>query len=199
MTTISLKCHCGEVQGHASDVTPSGGNRVVCCCSDCQEFATKLNCSANILDEFGGTEIFQIAQSQLHIDKGHDKLHCLRLSEKGLLRWYASCCNTPIGNTINAKMPFVGVIHTFMDVPDRESVLGPVRAVVQTQHALGEPTYPKHSAKFPLGITLRIVRKMLSWKLRGMQSPSVFFDEQGRPVVEPIIPDGGISNPQASA
>lgn len=187
MSTLSLKCQCGEVTGSVSNVTPSSGLRVICCCSDCQAFANHLNCKASVLDEFGGTEIFQVSQSQLTIKRGVDKLSCLRLSEKGLLRWHTSCCNTPVGNTINAKLPFVGVIHTFINEVHRDQLLGPVRAVVQTQHAKGVPGYAEHHSKFPLRVTLSIVRKMAMWKMRGMQSPTVFFADDGRPVVKPVV------------
>ena len=192
MSTISLKCACGAVEGEAIDVTPNSGNRVICCCSDCQEFANYLARDAEsikeeTLDAFGGTEIFQISQSQLKIHKGHDKLQSMRLKKKGLLRWYTTCCNTPVGNTVSAKVPFVGVIHTFIDLPDSDAVLGPVIAVVQTQHAIGEPDYPKHSAKFPLGITLRIIWKMLVWKIQGKSKPSVFFSEDGAPITQAVI------------
>ena len=187
MSTVPLKCQCGAVQGTATNITPTSGNRVVCCCSDCQAFASYLGGESRILDEFGGTDIFQTTQSQLRISKGQDKLQGMRLSEKGMLRWYTSCCKTPVGNTINASMPFVGVIHSFMDLPDRDTVLGPVRAYVQTQYAIGAPSYPTHHKKYPLGITLRIISKILLWKLRGNQKPSVFFDESGRPNIAPII------------
>jgi len=189
MATINLKCQCGEVQGTAHSVTPASGNRVICCCSDCQAFASHLGADANTLDEFGGTEIFQVSQSQVHIDQGQDKLQALRLKEKGLLRWYTSCCNTPVANTMSAGMPFAGVIHSFIDEPNRDEVLGAVRAVVQTQDAIGNPTYTKHSAKFPLGITARIMRMMLMWRLRGMHKPTVFFGDDGRPAVKPILVD----------
>ena len=198
MSTIALKCSCGSVQGEAVDVTPSSGNRVICCCSDCQAFANHLKTDSEkhgateTLDKFGGTELFQMSQSQLKINQGHEHLQSMRLSKKGMLRWYASCCNTPIGNTMNAKMPFVGVIHSFTDVPDREAVMGPMRAVVQTQHAIGEPDYPSHSAKFPIGITFRIMQKLLVWKIQGKQKPSVFFGDDGRPVVKPIIVDESV-------
>jgi NAD kinase len=41
--------------------------------------------------------------------------------------------------------------------------------------------------KFPLGITLRIIRKMLDWKIRGMHKPSAFFRADGTPVSTPTV------------
>lgn len=187
MTTIALKCDCGTVRGTAKDITPDSGNRVVCCCDDCQAFAQFLGQEASVLDEFGGTEIYQTSQSQVSITQGRDQLKSLRLTPKGLLRWYAGCCNTPIGNTMNAKMPFIGIIHNFMDISDRNTTLGPVRAYVQTQHAKGTPDYPHHSAKFPLGITARIIRKILIWKIQGKNKPTEFFKDDGRPISKPLI------------
>ena len=187
MTTVALECRCGRVKGTATNITPSSGNRVVCCCEDCQQFARKVECSDQVLDQYGGTEIYQTSQSQVSIHEGADQLRCMRLSAKGLLRWYTGCCNTPVGNTMNASMPFVGVLVVFMKDAQRESVLGPVRAYVQTQYATGQPDYPHMAEKFPLGITLRIMRKMLGWKLRGMHKPSVFFSSNGTPVSEPVI------------
>lgn len=189
MSTVPLKCRCGAVKGTATNITPASGNRVVCCCADCQAFASYLGNESQTLDEFGGTDIFQTTQSQLRLSQGQDKLQGMRLSKKGLLRWYTSCCNTPVGNTMNASMPFVGVIHSFMDLPDRDGVLGPVRAYVQTQFATGSPSYPTHHKKFPLGITFRIMRKILLWKVRGLQRPSVFFNDNGEPLRKPVVRD----------
>lgn len=185
---IRLKCSCGAVAGVAVNITPDTGNRAVCCCDDCQAFAKHLGRDDDILDEFGGTDIYQTSQSQVAIDTGAEYLRCVRLTSKGLLRWYADCCKTPIGNTISAGMPLIGLIHNFMHIEgDRGSVLGPVRAFVQTKHAHGKPTYPHSAEKFPLGIALRIIGKMLLWKLRGMHRPSAFFDEHGNPVVKATV------------
>jgi len=176
MVNINLKCQCGQVKGTVSDVSPSSGIRVVCCCASCQEFAKYLGKQSDVLDEFGGTEIFQVSQSQIKIHRGQEKLQGMRLTPKGLLRWHTTCCNTPVGNTVSAKLPFVGVIHTFMDMENTEDTLGQVRAYVQTQDATKTPGYAKHSAKFPLGITLQ-----------GKSKPSPFFNEEGLPVVKPIV------------
>jgi hypothetical protein len=185
---VKLKCQCGEVQGVAMNATPSSGNRVVCCCSDCQRFAEYLGQEDATLDEFGGTDIYQTSQSQVKISSGAEHLRCMRLSQKGLLRWYTGCCNTPIGNTLSAGVPFIGLIHSFMQLENnRSDVIGPVRAHVQIQHARGAPTYPHSSDKFPLGITLRIARKMLLWKIKGMHKPSEFFDASGKAISKATI------------
>lgn len=185
---IKLRCSCGAVQGLAVNITPDNGNRVVCCCDDCQSFAAYLERKEDILDEFGGTEIFQTSQSQIRINKGNEHLRCVRLSPKGLMRWHTGCCNTPIGNTMNAKLPFIGVIHNFLHIKkNRDNALGPVRAFVQTRHALGKPTYPTTSEGFPLGITLRIMHKIVLWKIQGKHKPSAFFNDGEQPVVKPVV------------
>jgi len=141
----------------------------------------------NVLDEFGGTAIYQTSQSQVIIQDGKAHLKSVRLTNNGLIRWYASCCNTPIGNTINAKVPLVGLIHSFIELNKLEAVLGPVRAYVQTQDAIGSPDYPRYADKFPLGTMAHILWKMLVWKSQGKTKPSAFFDDNGNPVSEPKI------------
>lgn len=187
---IKLKCACGAIQGVAIGITPDSCNRVVCCCNDCQTFADYLKHDSKILDEFGGTEIIQTSQGQVKINKGSEHLRCLRLTPKGLVRWYAGCCKTPIGNTMNANFPFIGLIHNFLHIKGpSERALGPIRAYMQTKYARGVPSYP-HSAKgFPLRVTLRVARKMAQWKIKGMDKPSVFFNDDGKPVVKPTILD----------
>lgn len=183
---VQLKCSCGAVQGVALKITPQNGNRVVCCCDDCQKFAIELNREADVLDNFGGTDIYQTSQSQVRIDTGAEHIRCLRLSSKGLYRWYTDCCKTPIGNTLGSGVPFIGLIHNFTNTEnDRDNVLGAVRAYVQIKYARGAPTYPHMSEKYPIGITLRFIRKMLFWKIKGMNKPSAFFTESGAAIVKP--------------
>ena len=189
---VKLKCSCGAVQGIAVDISPKNGNRVICCCDDCQNFAAQLGRDSDILDEFGGTDIFQTAQSQIKIETGIEHIRCLKLTRKGLFRWYTDCCNTPIGNTLTAGFPFVGVVHNFMNMDNnRDSVLGPVLAHVQTKHARGNPTYPNSSEKFPVSLILRGMRKMLLWKFKGMNRPSAFFTDNGKAIVKPTVVNEG--------
>jgi hypothetical protein len=188
MSDVQLSCECGLVKGLASNITPDNGNHVVCCCCDCQAFAHHLDKQDSTLDECGGTRLFQTSQSQVKITQGAEKVACLRLTKKGITRWYTTCCNTPLGNTVSGKVPFIGIISSFIQQDaDTKKALGPVRAYVQTQYATQPPSFKNHNAKFGLGITLRIMTKILGWKIRGMGKPSAFYDERGKSVVKPIV------------
>jgi Family of unknown function (DUF6151) len=46
----------------------------------------------------------------LRFTKGQDQIEGLRLTPKGLYRWYAKCCNTPVGNTRAPALPFVSML-----------------------------------------------------------------------------------------
>ncbi len=129
---LPIRCSCGGLRGIARGVSRRRGNRVVCRCGDCQSFAYFLGGAEHILDEHGGTDIFQMSPARLEITEGSERLACMRLTPGGLMRWYASCCNSPIGNTLASPgVPFVGLIHSCVDHAadgrSREATLGPVR------------------------------------------------------------------------
>ena len=177
MPEIKLMCECGNVQGHTQSVTAASGNRLTCCCSDCQTFALYLEGLGRgnaepILDQFKGTDIYQMPVAKLHIDSGIENIACVRLKPKGLYRWYTACCHTPIGNTMGANMPFIGVVHNFMQhQTNRVDEIGNTRAL-------------KGSSSLTV---MRSIYKLLSWKVLGLNKPSVFFNAEGAPVVTPII------------
>ena len=62
---VNLSCECGEVKGIAHNITPKTGNHIVCMCIDCQTFAHYLGKEEDILDEYGGSHIFQVTPSQI--------------------------------------------------------------------------------------------------------------------------------------
>lgn len=130
-----LRCRCGTLQG---DLEPSAGaTRGICYCRDCQAFARFLG-TPGIVDDDGGTEVVASLPGRLRFTTGLDALACMSLSERGLLRWYASCCRTPIGNTPrNPNLPYVGVVHTCLEnaSPTIESSFGRRRIAVNTQSA----------------------------------------------------------------
>lgn len=188
MNRISLKCKCGTVQGSVSHVSPKVGNHVVCYCVDCQSFANELSEDDGILDEWGGTEIYQTPPWYVTIDSGREHIRCLRLTPKGIYRWYTDCCKTPIGNTASAKFPFVGLIHSFMDKDEKtESTLGPVVGYHKIESAIGEPPEAIQQTGMSKGTTAQVFWRLLKWKLTSRNKPNPFFDQSGRCISKPEI------------
>jgi hypothetical protein len=186
---ISLRCRCGKLRGVAEGVSQHDGNRAFCYCDDCQAYAHFLG-GGDILNRWGGTDIFQLPPAQLKLTDGVENLRCMRLSPRGLHRFYAGCCMTPIGNAVSARVPFVGVVHSFMDhaadAKSRDEVLGKPLAHVQGKYAHGDVPSYVHS-RWPVGLLLRSVRLLAGWAIRGKGRPSAFFDEAGTPRVEPTV------------
>jgi hypothetical protein len=189
---VSLKCRCGAVRGIATDIAPTTGIRVVCMCDDCQAYAQYLGKPNEILDEHGGTDIFQVTPSQLRITQGAAHIRVLRLTDKGLCRWYAGCCKTPIANSLNsAKVPFSGVVHTIMDHAGdgvtRDAALGPIQAKILGKFAIGKmPADADEAVSF--GLVLRWMRFIAWGFIFGRAKPSPFFDvNTGKPIVAPYV------------
>jgi hypothetical protein len=172
-------------------MSPDAGNHAICYCDDCQAFARFLG-RDDILDEHGGTEIFQTTPARVKLTSGVANLRCMRLSEKGMHRWYAACCRTPVGNTLGAaRLPFVGLIHSFIgdatDGRSRDEVLGPVIERGHGRRAIGGKP-PGASETASLRFVLRAVRKLLWGLFTGEHRPSPFFDlATGKPVVVPEV------------
>lgn len=181
---IPLKCKCGSVTGSVKAPAARIGTRIICYCEDCQAFAKSLSTTDTILDEFGGTDIFQVPISHLQIRTGRKHICCLRISPKGLYRWHTDCCNTPIGNTMSSKWAFIGLIHSFIDAGnDRNTLLGPVYAHVNKSGV----TSPLPSDRNQTGSFIKVMSKILLWKLKGYHKPSDFFNDKGEPISKPKI------------
>jgi Family of unknown function (DUF6151) len=188
MTDVALRCRCGKLRGIAHDASAKSGVHLRCYCDSCQAFMKFLEHS-EILDPNGGTDIFQMSAKRLEITEGEPELRCMRLSPKGLLRWYAGCCRTPIGNTISGKMPFIGLITAFVDTEKRsvDDQLGKPVGYIHGKFATGDvPAHidPKGS---PLLIA-RCMRKMIGWWLFDKEGKAQLFDPKTHePKVEPRV------------
>jgi hypothetical protein len=162
---------------------------VVCYCNDCQAFARFL-ARPGITDKWGGTDVFQMAPSRVRITAGMDVLRCVRLSDKGMHRWYCGECMTPVGNTVSPRVPFVGLIHSFMDHETdgraRDEVLGKPLGYTMTKSAVS-PVPSSTGGASLLRVIGRSVRLLGKWWLTGAGSPSPFFDEQRVPRAVPRI------------
>jgi hypothetical protein len=176
----SLRCRCGRVKGVVA--AEAKANRVVCYCKDCQAFAHFLGRASDVLDERGGSDVVQIIPKDLTFTQGVDALACMRLTEKGLLRWYASCCKTPIGNTLaTPKLSFIGLVHSCLENP---AAFGPVRAVVNTQSAKGAPKPKQNGVGTTVGWFLGNVLKA---RFTGEYKRTPLFRADGAPIVAPQV------------
>jgi hypothetical protein len=189
---LPIRCDCGELRGVLRGVSAGRGNRIVCYCDDCQSFAHFLGGAERTLDSHGGTDIFQLSPARLEITKGADRLACMRLRPNGLLRWYASCCHTPIGNTLASRqIPFVGLIHRCVDHAadgrPRDEVLGPTRARVQARFAKGDRSSLDAHDRGPLSLFVRFGAVLLAARLRGDHARSPFFRATGEPTATPRV------------
>jgi len=184
--THPLRCRCGTLRGYVSH--PESVSRGVCYCRDCQAFAHFLGKADDILDEMGGTDVVATLPKYLSFTQGFNALACMSLTDHGMLRWYASCCNTPIGNTPrNFKTSHVGLIHTCLEDPSKtlEGSFGPVRMRVNTKHAKGKPGLLPIST---LTSILRFIGSLIRARLDGSYKHTPFFaPDRGTPVVPPQV------------
>ena len=177
---LVLQCSCGKISGLVTGASPSTLNRVVCYCDDCQAFARHVGHADRVLDANGGTDICQTSFTRVRFTEGVEHVGCVRLKPKGLLRWHATCCATPIGNTMAAPaLPFVGLVHACLrdasDGTPRNDVTGPVRGYVNTKFATGDTTElktRKHNVPF---VILRMLGMIAGARLRGDHKRSPFF------------------------
>lgn len=185
---VELECRCGAVRAVARGVTPEVGNHCVCYCDDCQAFIRFLGRTADVLDTNGGTDIFQLSPVRLEFTAGKERVACVRLTPKGLARWYASCCNTPIGNTApTPALPFVGLIRAFAPEPTGNA-FGPIRTRVFRQFATGDRAAIPPDAQPRWRMLLHVLRLLLGWRLRGDHKRSPFFDAAtGAPLAVPRV------------
>jgi hypothetical protein len=188
-TDIAVRCRCGAVRGRALNASAATGTRLVCYCRDCQAFARFLG-TPGILDPFGGSDAFQTTPSQLRIDSGADKLACMRLSEKGLLRWFTACCRTPIGNMLpGARSPFIVIVQPFMDPGEGrtlDQLLGPPLLRVKKDGAIAALPSDLEPRSSLLGF-VQLARVLLKGIVLGRHKPSAFFSAEGTPVAMPEI------------
>jgi hypothetical protein len=178
-----IQCSCGAIQGTIEGT--GSHNRIKCYCADCRAFARYLGKSREALDEQGGTEVLQVAHSRLRFKQGVDRLAAIRLSDKGLVRWYAQCCNTPIGNTMtDPKMSFIGLIDTCLDKSRLEKDFGADIAVANVETALGNP---KPKQRGIVGVIARFIWILITSRASGSYKKSPLYNAAGALRVEPKV------------
>jgi len=175
-----LRCACGTVAGTVTVAHPIG--RAICYCRDCQSYAHVLNKAAEILDGDGGSDVAPTVQGALHFHQGREAIACLSLTEGGLLRWYARCCSTPIGNTArNYRMAYVGLLHSCLEhsAASLDSAFGRVSVRINTEWAKRPVSGTPFAA---VAFIARLGPRLLQTRLRGTYRQSPFFTSSGQPI-----------------
>jgi Family of unknown function (DUF6151) len=194
--THPIHCHCGKLKGtlnHNREI-----NRCLCYCADCQAFARFLKRENEILDDRSGTSIIQTIPANLTFTEGIEHLACMRLTKNGLLRWYTTCCYTPIGNTPpTLNLSFIGLIHTCLSA-ERTSLdkeFGSIEMYVNTKSAIlrGRDSANGENKPKSAGVlsgTLRAIGFILKARFDGRYKQNPFFVvESGTPIVVPKVLD----------
>lgn len=184
-TSATLGCRCGEVKGRLANPSPRSVSRVVCYCDDCQAFAHQLG-RADLLDPYGGSDTVQVAPAALSYISGQQQIAGLRLTPKGLYRWYARCCNSPLGNMVGPALPFIGVLaQAFAQGGQQpDALFGRPIGAIMAKYAIGDP--PSASKGFGLPLMLHVVSKVIGWRLGGRTWPHPFFERASRAPRYPI-------------
>ncbi|MFY3383443.1 DUF6151 family protein [Paracidovorax sp. MALMAid1276] len=186
--THRLQCRCGQVAGELAD-TPSALH-IVCYCRDCQAYAHHLGQADTVLDALAGTEVVATHARNVSFTQGAEHIACVSLTDKGMLRWYARCCHTPLANTgRDWRMPYVGLVHSSLrSAPrgtDSETLGPPVFRPVQMHHETSGAkggTPPKLGAWKQARALLGFMPRIAAARLTGSYRRTPFFDGAGVPV-----------------
>jgi hypothetical protein len=183
---LRLRCACGAIEGRVEAAERAG--RAVCYCRDCRAYARWLGRPERTLDAAGGTDIVATAPRCVHLDRGLAHLRCMSLGPRGLYRWYAGCCRTPIGNTPrDPRLSYVGLVRDAIAASPEalDAAVGPAVTRVSAASALTrlDPT-PLHT----LRAALKIVRGIGGARLTGRWRENPFFRPgTAEPVVAPTV------------
>ena len=185
---VVIRCKCGKVEGVARGLSAASTNHLLCSCKGCQSYAHYLRRADDMLDENGGSNIFQMNPEKFEITKGMEHVAGMRVTREGPARWFTSCCNTPLGNTFpRGGIPFLGVLPiclghkgTSQAVVD---LVGPIRG--HTNRMEPTPFFDKVGNFFMI---MGLLAKIMKWRITGGRSYKPFFDKETmKPLVKPIV------------
>ncbi|MCG7546700.1 DUF6151 family protein [Pseudoalteromonas sp. Of7M-16] len=179
---LNFSCRCSKVRGTVSYGNRLFHNRVVCYCDDCQKFVRHLG-QNQMLNEYGGSDVFQVSSSQLEVHQGKQQIACLTVTKGGVHRWFAACCNTPLGNTVNARWPLVGLLQGCIE-EDLNETVGPPIGSVFCKFANAEIPAEIKGQWSHKRVVVHLAFKIALWRLLGKGKPSEFY-QQGKPIAQP--------------
>lgn len=201
--TLIVTCDCGSFSAEAVLHQKENNTHIVCYCDDCQSYSRHLGNAEKVLLANGGTEIIQLSPAHFKLTKGKEHLGALRLSPNGLLRFYATCCKTPICNApANPGMPYLGLLTRNLKKLKKSSkgksgssvthsideLIGPVSFGVGAgdQHPI-VADWPVAKG-FGFRGLFSTLRNIARWRVRGDHKRSELLDsETGEPFVTPYV------------
>jgi len=175
---LRFACSCGSLAGHVDQAAVRRGCRILCHCADCRAVERYHNCPDT---EGTGVDLLQLNPDMVVIDQGAEHLRLLQLSPKGLFRWYAGCCGTPLFNGLRTpRLPFIAVRSALFAEPDR---LGKVLAQAFIPQP-GKP--PRHKGAGRM--TMKLASRMIAAWVTGRWRQTPLFDiDTGSPRAEPKV------------
>lgn len=186
MTELPIQCTCGSVRGTLRDVSPSTVQNLVCHCADCRTFLRHLGRADDLLTEHGGTEVVHSTPARMSLTEGTHHVGLIRLSPNGLLRFYATCCNTPLGAMLDdPQQAFVSIARCILP-EDADAHLGaPVG--VRARSAIGDRSTLDAAANVPAWLMVRIGWRLVKQRLQGQARPSPFHAADGTCIAEATV------------
>ncbi len=183
---MKWSCRCGQVE-IAADIDAERDSRLVCYCKSCRAFAEQTG-AGDTLDDAGGVDLYQTAVERVKIVRGAEHLTWTRLTPKGPLRWFATCCGAPVANTLSTRaIPFATLmVSGFEDKDALPAIMGRVNRKYATGHIEGDSGAPGKAIRAFMWRALRS-------RLNGGYKRNPFFGADGRPIAEgPTDPPGAV-------
>ncbi|HEY9092166.1 DUF6151 family protein [Parasphingorhabdus sp.] len=186
---LDFQCECGAVRGVLHRASTKQGRRVVCHCHDCQVFAHYLGREKEMLDDHAGTAVYQTDLSRFEITRGRDRIACVNLTDKPMLRWYCAVCKTPVANTLGSnRYGFLSLILSGFDHGKTNALLGKDALHVATRSGAGDMSKVKKAGIAGItamlwDMTIRAINAQMKPELR---KSSLFDEMSGKPVTTPI-------------
>lgn len=193
--TLPFACECGKIAGVVEKANPTQGDHIVCHCTDCRDLVRHLGQEERVLDELGGTALYQSRCARMRLHRGTEHLASLHMTDGKTLRWYAACCNSPLFNTYaNGRIPYVTTILANCDAEKRAELLGSPIGHVFAEEATGDTSgLPKMSMA---QLMRRFFKRMIKDILSGDRRRSDLFDAK---TLEPIAKPRRLSPEERSA
>lgn len=180
---MKFNCQCGKISGEIDKPEEMKGIRFICMCKDCQAFASFLGNAEKILDKNAGSEVVPVFPKLIRITQGRELVKGIKLTKKtDTFRWYASCCRSPLANSLSSEKGYIGLFTQRLNSEDRES-LGPI--CVRANGESGIPPLPKGTSKrFPIKFLFVTIRAILRVNIKGWKRPNPFFDDNNQPYAD---------------